>query len=473
LHEAGRLPTGLRVSQYVLIAEFDPQQTAIYRQSVERHGIEPVLVRDGTAAARVLQSRGAPILLICDLSLPQADGFSVIAELRRLSPPEQSAILVFSAHTALRAAALNLRSTLGIAEVADKNQPPESIVDAIGRTLDRVAQAPQYTRSSAREDELLHKIMFRTAKAFRSPMVVLSIELRDRNRIAGHLNIDEPPGSSYFWPVLQQVTSTREPLVIPDITKHSLFGIGLQPPALGVRAFATIPLITSAGRLVGAMSVIDLQPQTLTALQLDLLLRAGHRIADELANYYRDELAETDDANGWRSRERWAALERLALTDRVTGLFNRHAGELALEREVARARRTRAPFSLVLIDVDHFKQVNDRHGHAAGDEVLKQVSTILTSTFRASDLAVRWGGDEFLVFLPDVTVGGAMVFAERARSQVEALSFDSIGQVTLSAGIAQVRPDEDARAAIRRADAQLYEAKRSGRNLIKVAPTSS
>ena len=147
----------------------------------------------------------------------------------------------------------------------------------------------------------------------------------------------------------------------------------------------------------------------------------------------------------WRSREQWAALERLALTDRVTGLFNRHAGELALEREVARARRTRVPFSLALIDVDHFKQVNDRHGHAAGDEVLKQVSAVLTSTFRASDLAVRWGGDEFLVFLPDVPAGGAMVFAERARSQVEALFFDSVGTVTLSAGIVQVGPDEDAR----------------------------
>ncbi len=82
---------------------------------------------------------------------------------------------------------------------------------------------------------------------------------------------------------------------------------------------------------------------------------------------------------------------------------------------------------------------------------------------------MRWGGDEFLVFLPDVPVGGAMVFAERARSQVEALFFDSVGTVTLSAGIVQVRPDEDARAAIRRADAQLYEAKRSGRNLVKMA----
>jgi diguanylate cyclase (GGDEF)-like protein len=456
------------VSPYILIAEFDCQQTAVYRQFVERHAIESVVVRDGIAASRVLQARGAPLLLICDLSLPGADGFSVIAEMRRLSPAVRSAILVFSAHSVLRAAALTLQSTLGIAEVGDKNQPPESIGEAIGRALKRVTQAPPRKHSSAREDALLHTIMFRTAKAFRRPMVVLSIELRDRRRIVGHLRLEETPGASHLWPALQEISSTRQPLLIPDVTK-SMFGSGLQAPALAVRALATIPLIASIGRFVGSMSLLDLQPQTLTASQLDLLLRAGLRIAEELANYCGDELADTNAAGHWRSKEQWVALERLALTDSVTGLFNRHAGELVLEREVARARRTRVPFSLALIDVDHFKDVNDRHGHAAGDEVLKQVSSVLTSTFRASDLAVRWGGDEFLVFLPDVPAGGAMVFAERARSQVEALFFGSTGTVTLSAGVAQVGPDEDAYAAVRRADAQLYEAKRSGRNLVRMA----
>jgi len=127
------------------------------------------------------------------------------------------------------------------------------------------------------------------------------------------------------------------------------------------------------------------------------------------------------------------------------------------------------PSKFALIDVDRFKQVNDRFGHSAGDDVLRQVSRVLTSTFRASDLAIRWGGDEFLVLLPDVPASGALVFAERARLQVERLAFPGVGNVTISAGVVQVRADEGARAAIRRADAQLYEAKRSGRNLIKMA----
>ena len=457
------------MSPYVLIAEFDPQQTAIYRQCLRGHGLDAVLVRDGRAASRVMQARGAPTLLICDLSLPQSDGFSVIAELRRIAPPEISAILVFSAHPALRAAAWNLRTTLGIADVADKSQPPDAIASAIARTLDSITEPPPRTRARKSQDELLHKILVRTAKAVRSPIVLLSIELREHRRIVGHLALDELRGASPFWPLLQQVGSTREPLVIPDLTKHSLFGVGLQTPAFRVRAFATLPLISSIDRAVGAISLMDFVPQSLTAPQLDLLLRAGRRIADELVDCYRDELMQPESAQPWRSREQWAALERLALTDRLTGLSNRHAGEQALEREFARARRTKAPFSLVVLDIDHFKSVNDRFGHAAGDEVLTQVSKVLTSILRASDLAIRWGGDEFLVLLPDVSLAGAAAFAERARSQVESLTFARVGKCTISAGVVEGRPDEDPRAAIRRADAQLYEAKRSGRNIVRIA----
>jgi diguanylate cyclase (GGDEF)-like protein len=458
------------VSSYALVAEFDPQQTAIYRQCLDRHGLEAVLVRDGRAASRVLRARGAPTLLICDLSLPRADGFSVIAELRRLAPPELSAILVFSAHAALRAAAWNLRTTLGIADVADKHQPPEAIASAIARALEKIAaEAPPRARARRTQDELLHKILVRTAKAVHSPIVLLSIELREHRRIVGHLAIDELRGGSPFWPILQQVGSTGEPLVIPDLTRHSLFGIGPQTPSLAIRAFATLPLIASSDRLVGAISLLDFQRQTLTAPQLDLLLEAGRRIADELITCYREELVQPETDLPWRSKEQWAALERLALTDRLTGLSNRHAGEQALERELARARRTRSAFSLALIDVDRFKLVNDRFGHAAGDEVLKQVSRVLTSIFRASDLAVRWGGDEFLVLLPDVPLGGAAAFAERVRTQVETLLFPGVGTVTISAGVVQALSEEDARTVVRRADAELYEAKRSGRNVVKTA----
>ena len=455
------------MTPYVLIAEFDTEQAAIYRKAIERHGLEAVLVREGSAAAHVLQKRGAPTLLISDLSLPEADGFSLITELRRLSPPDRTAIVVFSAHPELRAAAWNLRNTLGIAEVGDKNQPPDAMAQAIDRTLERITQSQPTPRTGEKEDELLHKIMFRTSKTFRSPFVLLSIELRAQRRITGYLAVDELRGGPQLWPVLQQVGSSRAPFVVPDIARHALFGLGPQAPALPVQAFATVPLVTSAGRSVGVISLLDFHAQSLTASQLDLLVAAARKIADELANHYQTDLAEPEYLEVWRSTEQWAALERLALTDRLTGLANRHAGELALERELARARRAGAPFSIAMIDLDDFKLVNDRLGHAAGDDVLKQVSAILSSTFRASDFGVRWGGDEFLVLLPDVALSGAIAFSERARAQLETLPLGSAGKLTLSAGIVQVFEDEDVRAAIQRADAQLYEAKRAGRNQVK------
>jgi diguanylate cyclase (GGDEF)-like protein len=281
----------------------------------------------------------------------------------------------------------------------------------------------------------------------------------------GGLNVHHLRRGSQPWPVLQQVAETWQPLVVPDVARHELWGLELHVPSLRIQGFAAVPLITSKQHFVGVMSLLDFKPLTLTAEGLDLLLDAAQKIADELVHELKDALAVTPLMEHAWSREERAALARLALTDPLTGLSNRHAGERALERDVARARRAGLPFSIALLDLDEFKQVNDRFGHAAGDDILRQVSRILTSTFRASDLAVRWGGDEFMVLLPDATGTGATIFAERARMQVEGMTAPS-GKVTISAGVVEIKSDELPHDAIRRADAQLYAAKRAGRNRV-------
>jgi diguanylate cyclase (GGDEF)-like protein len=111
--------------------------------------------------------------------------------------------------------------------------------------------------------------------------------------------------------------------------------------------------------------------------------------------------------------------------------------------------------------------VNDLNGHAVGDQVLGEISRILRMSLRASDLAVRWGGDEFLVLLPDITLEGALAFLHRIRTQVEGLLLPGVGRITWSAGVVGVGPDEDARVALVRADAKLYEAKAAGGNCVK------
>ena len=158
--------------------------------------------------------------------------------------------------------------------------------------------------------------------------------------------------------------------------------------------------------------------------------------------------------------------DHLARTDPITGLMNRRAAEEVLEREGSRAQRFGSRISVALIDLDHFKQVNDRFGHAAGDEALRAVAHVLTGAMRGVDVAARWGGDELLAILPATGLEGGRSFAERVRAAVERLDPNVMRGSTLSVGVAELQPGEDWSDAVRRADAKLYEAKDAGRNRV-------
>jgi len=453
---------------YALIAEFDPQRAAIYRDAAEAQRLEVVVVRDGDAARRVLQSHGAPTLLITDLTLPNSDGFSLISDVRRMSPPDRTAVLVFSAFADLRAAASNLRGSLAIAEVGDKKLSAESVAKSVTRALATVTLRAGPAESSDAE-ETVRKILARAAKTFRVPMIVLSMEFRGQRQVIGHLALNQTQSMSPHWAVLHQVYATGEPLVIPDTSRQRLFGMAQSMPPLSFRGFAAVPLITAAGHAIGVLCLLDFEPLSLASQQLDLLMSAAGRIADELERIYQHEITGNNPSVPVRSDEHWATLERLAMTDPLTGMANRRAGERALEREVARTQRSGAPLSLALLDIDHFKAINDVHTHAVGDDVLCEVTRILTEMLRASDYAVRWGGDEFLVLLPDVNLNGAVVLAERIRTQFSTINVPGIKQVTVSIGVVEVSRGETARAALARADTRLYDAKAAGRNCVASA----
>ena len=154
-----------------------------------------------------------------------------------------------------------------------------------------------------------------------------------------------------------------------------------------------------------------------------------------------------------------------ARTDHLTGLGNRRACEEAIAREVARATRENASVVFVLFDLDHFKVVNDTHGHQVGDAVLRAVAGVLRAASRSSDLAGRWGGEELLAILPRTDLWAARPFAERVRAGVAAL--DGLPcPVTVSAGMAEWTRGQDVQTVLARADARLYEAKRAGRNRV-------
>lgn len=172
--------------------------------------------------------------------------------------------------------------------------------------------------------------------------------------------------------------------------------------------------------------------------------------------------------------------EQAARTDELTGLPNRRAMHQRLTEEYSRYQRTGHHFSVVLIDLDWFKRINDEYGHDAGDAALKQFAELMQELVRQTDLAARWGGEEFLLLLPDTSLIQALTLAERLRHKVDQAEFrfrDQVLPVSISAGVSSITQADSMNHLLKQVDVQLYTAKENGRNQIsprvksKPAPT--
>ncbi|MGE4554130.1 MAG: diguanylate cyclase [Desulfovibrionaceae bacterium] len=156
-------------------------------------------------------------------------------------------------------------------------------------------------------------------------------------------------------------------------------------------------------------------------------------------------------------------------TDTLTGLNNRLRLDEALQAEMETVRRIGSGFSILLLDIDKFKSINDTFGHLVGDQVLQQLSALLSGFFRQTDTPGRWGGEEFLVLLPTLTAEQAATVAERLRQRIETEPFECVGRCTVSIGVAQYHPGETLEETIARVDEALYDAKEHGRNRVALA----
>ncbi|GAA5218049.1 GGDEF domain-containing protein [Corallincola platygyrae] len=166
-------------------------------------------------------------------------------------------------------------------------------------------------------------------------------------------------------------------------------------------------------------------------------------------------------------------LEKMAVTDALTQVGNRAFLDNTLEKEIERSLRYQQPLCVLLLDIDHFKQVNDTYGHQVGDAVLVEVARRLKSNTRKSDTVGRWGGEEFLIVCPQIEMDSAMRLAEKLRKSIEETPFDAAGKQTTSIGVAMLNDEVKPEPMIKRVDDALYQAKRSGRNrVVKASPMS-
>jgi diguanylate cyclase len=164
-------------------------------------------------------------------------------------------------------------------------------------------------------------------------------------------------------------------------------------------------------------------------------------------------------------------LDELGRTDALTGLANRRQCLALVESELARHRRNGRPAVLVILDIDHFKSINDRYGHPIGDEVLCKVAKVLLESSRKSDSVARYGGDEFVMMLPETTLRGAEEASRRIRTKLESVAFERAADLhcTVSLGAAEASGEMDVDAWVRQADDALYRAKLAGRNRFEAA----
>ena len=272
-------------------------------------------------------------------------------------------------------------------------------------------------------------------------------------------------------------------LIVAEVVGHALLAVGLLGWSSGFQYYL-IPLVPfvmfnerlrgrfalliSAGFLTAFMALYEVAPVAL----LDPAVNHALCVMNIVIPFVALALITFHFRNASIAVERKVA--EMAVTDPLTGLFNRRHMNQRLREEEARAARTLAPFSVLIVDIDHFKRINDSLGHDAGDRVLKDLAQLLRDMVRTQDIVARWGGEEFLVVLPQTPLKGALEVAERLRRGAEATlarGLDGIGAVTLTLGAAEYAssvPD-----CLKLADVALYQGKEAGRNRVVAATTES
>lgn len=267
---------------------------------------------------------------------------------------------------------------------------------------------------------------------------------------------------------MQQLTLTATRYTDKHETEFMLVNAALGIAAFAIGLYLTIYILQVFRARIGRIK------QQITRLHQSLPTAAAPSAAnaplpaDELAELEQDllQMAQRLASEISNRAEIEQQLLQLATRDKLTGAYNRHKWEDELQTQLALAARGQW-FSLIVLDVDHFKKINDQYGHAAGDQVLQLLTATLSQRLRKTDLLFRLGGEEFAILLPQQDLAAASALAESLRQLLAALRPVDLPGFTASFGVSQYQPDDDANRLLKRADLALYQAKQSGRNRVQ------
>jgi diguanylate cyclase (GGDEF)-like protein len=298
-------------------------------------------------------------------------------------------------------------------------------------------------------EEAFDRITRLVKNMLRMPMVLVSLVDRDRQWFKSKqgLEVNETRRDISFC---QHTIAGAAPLIVADaLNDPRFFKNPLVLDSPHIRFYIGVPLRTPDGYNIGSLCAMDTKVRHLSDSEIEILEDFARLVVDELE------------------------LRLLASTDSLTGAMNRRSFDEQTKREIAHADRYGKDLSCALIDIDHFKSINDRYGHSVGDSMLKRVVAIFRSQLRSSEYIGRIGGEEFAVVFPETPLPEAVLIAERIRTSLEAAAIENSGHkihITASIGVAGYRGGMKTDRLLHQADVAMYRAKLAGRNRVVCYP---
>jgi len=486
----------------ILVADDDEAVLESVTWLLQENGYDVVPANGGTACLEQLERR-PPDLILLDILMPDADGCQLLERIKADERWRDLPVLMLSAQPPEEASVRSLG--LGAADFIRKPYRPKELLArvqaqlrsgalmrstraALQRTEEQLIRAQQDADSRRKLVDILHEV---TGDLSVSELFHLLVRRAARALSVSHCSVVlarpgdtqasvvaafENPGLQQLtvqlerYPELKAALDSGQPVLVEDLDTHPLYeGVrhvwGIEGIEVPIRSVIALPFSVDRGQY-GVFLVRRTRDQERFG-PADLEF-AQAVITAAVAVIQRAQIVESTMADN-------ARLEQLAQTDPLTQLLNRRALTERITAEMERALRYDSTMALLMIDLDHFKRVNDTYGHLVGDDVLRDVGQLLGDTIRTSDIVARYGGEEFLVLLPETDDAGAESFAERIREAIDQRPFASESvpeplRLTASVGVAvypaaRIESVEDLFA---RADAALYRAKADGRNRVRM-----